>query len=220
MPINLIQYRGTVGIFKSQYFVFDLKHKRQFLLIHSHYNSFGFLQYACFFCNSVLLFLFLAVFLILKPNSCKRSNNSRVSPFLVAVIKTWLEAWFYSLLLLLSESVELNPGPKCNVFSISHWNLNSMSAHNYAKVFLLIAYIAVDIICISETYLDSNTPSNDNNLEVSGYTFVQTTLLTIKEGVLVFITKAFYLLTFYLSKDPQAKLNMTLKLLLKTLNQI
>ena len=95
-----------------------------------------------------------------------------------------------------------------------------MSAHNYAKVFLLIAYLAVDIICISETYLDSNTPSDDNNLEVSGYTFVQTTLLTIKEGVLVFITKAFYLLTFYLSKDPQAKLNMTLKLLLKALNQI
>ena len=38
----------------------------------------------------VLLFLFLAVLLILKLNSCNRSNNSRLSPILLAVIKTWL----------------------------------------------------------------------------------------------------------------------------------
>ena len=99
-----------------------------------------------FFRNSALLFLFLAVFLILKLNSCKRSNNSRASPFLVVIIKTWLATWFYSLLLLLSGDVELNPGPKCNysnAFSICHWNLNSISALNYAKVFLLKVYIAI-----------------------------------------------------------------------------
>ena len=176
MSFNLIQYRGTVGILISQHFVFDLKHKIQSLLIHSHSHVFS--HYACFFRNSVLLFLFLAVFLILKLNSCKRSNNSRVSPFLVVIIKTWLATWFYSLLLLLSGDVELNPGPKhnySNAFSICHLNLNSISAHNYAKVFLFKAYIAVhkfDIICISETYLDSSTPSNDSNLEISGYTLV------------------------------------------------
>ena len=64
MPVDLIQYRGTVGIFNSQHFVLDLKHKSQHLLIHSHSNAFS--HYACFFCNRVLLFLFLAVFLILK----------------------------------------------------------------------------------------------------------------------------------------------------------
>ena len=117
----------------------------------------------------MLLFLFFAVFLILKLSSCKRSNNSPVSLFLVAVIKTWLVTWFYSLLLLLSVHVELNPGPKLrpnNAFSICHWNLNSISAHNYAKVLLLKAYIAIhkfDIICISETYLDSSTLSGDRN---------------------------------------------------------
>ena len=109
MLINLIQYRGTVGIFNRQHFVFDLKHKIQSLLIHSHSHFFS--HYACFFRNSVLLFLFLAVFLILKLNSCKRSNNSRVSPFPVVIIKTWLATWFYSLLLLLNGDVELNPGP-------------------------------------------------------------------------------------------------------------
>ena len=61
-------------------------------------------------------------------------------------------------------------------FSICHWNVNSISAHNYSKVFLLKAYIAIhkfDIICISETYLDSSTPSDDSNLEISGYTLVR-----------------------------------------------
>ena len=137
-----------------------------------------FSHYACFFRNSVLLLLFLAVFLKLKLNSCKRSNNTRVLPFLVATIKTWLATWFYSLLLLLSGDAELNPGPKrnsSNAFLICHWNLNSVSAHNYAKVFLLKDYTAVhkfDIICISETYLDSTTPSDDSNLEISGCTLV------------------------------------------------
>ena len=176
-PVNLIQYRGTVGIFNSQHFFFDLKHKIQTFLIHSHSHIFS--NYSWFLRNSVLLFLFLAVFLILKLNSCKRSNNSRVSPFLVVIIKTWLVKWFYSLLLSLSGDVELNPGQTrnySNAFSVCHWNLNSISAHNYAKVFLLKAYIAdhkFDIICISETYLDSSTPSDDSNLEVSEYTFVR-----------------------------------------------
>ena len=50
------------------------------------------------------------------------------------------------------------------------------STYNYAKAFLLKAYIAIhkfDIICISETYLDSSTLSDDNNLEISGYTLVR-----------------------------------------------
>ena len=37
-------------------------------------------------------------------------------------------------------------------------------------------YIAIhklDIICISETYLESSTPSDDNNLEISEYTLVR-----------------------------------------------
>ena len=42
-------------------------------------------------------------------------------------------------------------------------------------MFLRKAYIAIhkfDIICVLEIYLDSNTPSDDNNLEISGYTLV------------------------------------------------
>ena len=42
-------------------------------------------------------------------------------------------------------------------------------------MFLGKAYIAIhkfDVICVLEIYLDSNTPPDDNNLEISGYTLV------------------------------------------------
>ena len=69
----------------------------------------------------------------------------------------------------------MNPGPKpssCNKFSICHWNLNSISVHNFIKLSLLRAYISVhnfDILCLSETYLDSTISSNDSNLIIPGY---------------------------------------------------
>ena len=71
----------------------------------------------------------------------------------------------------LSGDVEINPGPKRTPkasLSICHWNLNSISAHNYFKLSLLRAYLAFhkfDIICLSETYLNSsNSPDDDHPL--------------------------------------------------------
>ena len=60
----------------------------------------------------------------------------------------------------LSGDIEFNPGSKpdsSQSFSISHWNLDSMSAHNYSKISLLTAYISIHDfdICLSETYLTS-----------------------------------------------------------------
>ena len=65
-------------------------------------------------------------------------------------------------MLSLSGDTETNPGKKCNLNNhptIYHLNLNSLSAHNFAKVQLSIAYLAVhkfDIECFSGTYLDSS----------------------------------------------------------------
>ena len=53
-------------------------------------------------------------------------------------MKLWIATWLYSVLLLLRGDAELNPGTKqssINGFSIYHWNLNTLSAHNYTKYF-------------------------------------------------------------------------------------
>ena len=46
----------------------------------------------------------------------------------------------------------------------------------FTKVSLLSAYTSVDkfdIICLSETYLNSKIPSDDKNLEMPGYKLVR-----------------------------------------------
>ena len=70
--------------------------------------------------------------------------------------------WVHALLIRPSGYIKMNPGPKpnpCHSFSICHWNLNSLTAHNYLKVSLLWAYVAIkkfDVVCLSETFLDSS----------------------------------------------------------------
>ena len=82
--------------------------------------------------------------------------------------------WFYNKKIILSGDVETNRGPqskRSQEFPICHWNLNSIATYNFIKVSLLKAYITVysyDVICLSETYLDSSTLSDDNNLEIPG----------------------------------------------------
>ena len=79
----------------------------------------------------------------------------------------------------LSGDVEENPGLKpssSQSFSICHWNSNSISAHNYMKLSLLRAYLSThkfDVICISETYLNSDISTVDENLEIAGYTLIK-----------------------------------------------
>ena len=74
--------------------------------------------------------------------------------------------------------IEVNPGPKnCSIsFSFCHWNLNSLTAHNYVKLSSLQTYNSVskyDVICISETYLDSSVLSVESDLNFSGYKLIR-----------------------------------------------
>ena len=78
--------------------------------------------------------------------------------------------WLYNIFMKLGGDVEENPGTKPSsnqIFSIYHWNLNSISAHNYIKLLFLRTYLSThefDVICICETYLDSDTSHEDANL--------------------------------------------------------
>ena len=92
-------------------------------------------------------------------------------------MKQILILFCYLNLLLLCGDVELNPGPSakdsysCYNFSLCHWNLNSITAHDFSKVSLLEAFNAVhkfDIFCLTETYLDNTVPSDELKLQLDG----------------------------------------------------
>ena len=71
--------------------------------------------------------------------------------------------------------VESNPGPintNKRDLSIYHWNLNGLAAHNYVKVSLVSTYLSmnsIDIMFLSETFLDSSFDTDDPELSIDGY---------------------------------------------------
>ena len=88
--------------------------------------------------------------------------------------------WVHALLIRQNGDIDMNPGPKpnpCHSFSICYWNLNSLTAHNYPKVSLLRAYVAIkkfdDVVCLSETYLVSSNLSDDDNFNFPDYNLVR-----------------------------------------------
>ena len=80
---------------------------------------------------------------------------------------------------MLCGDIELNPGPRPNSsqsFSICHWNLNSIAAHNFSKFSLLKAYNAIhnyDMLCLSETYLNHDTLFDDDSWRIPGYELIR-----------------------------------------------
>ena len=71
----------------------------------------------------------------------------------------------------LTQDQSLSP-PKT---SRSAWNLNNITAHNFSKISLLKAYLAVhktDIVCLFETYIDFTFPVNYKNVVIQGYNLV------------------------------------------------
>ena len=83
---------------------------------------------------------------------------------------------FLSLLLILSNDFELNPGLKKDSskrnFPIAHWNVNSIAAQNCVKLSQLESDNAIhtyDLICLSETWLDSATSLDSNDLSLKSY---------------------------------------------------
>ena len=106
----------------------------------------------------------------------------------------------YALLIRQSGDIEMNPGPNsnpCHSFSICHWKLNSLTAHNYLKVSLLRAYVAIrkfDVVCLSETSLDLSNLSDDDNFNLPGYNAVRANHPSnTKKVVFVSISKTLFL---------------------------
>ena len=176
MPVNLFQYRGTVGALTNRKII---SHNRSKL-----YSGINLLQslpvylllsYIKFLIEKIILDL-LSVFV----NSI-RFNTRYVASLLCNIlyltsvtVYTYL-IWLYFIIIKQSGDIKENSGPlynSCQSFSIFHWNLNSTYAQNFVKLSLLCACIATNhcnILCLSETFLDSGILSDDLNLDIPGY---------------------------------------------------
>ena len=125
--------------------------------------------------------MLLIVFFLLKPKASKVVESGKLCAFTMLYVYAYIccRSNGYIEFSWLSGDVNINPGPRRSTdkaFSICHWNLSSLPAYNYNKLFLLRAYIGVhkfDVICLSETYLDSIVGSEDENLEITGYNLVR-----------------------------------------------
>ena len=84
--------------------------------------------------------------------------------------------FFIQNLLCCCGNIEENPGPKYSSLTFCHWNLNRLTAHDSTKISLLQAYITqhnYDIICLTETFLNSSILSDDNSIEIDGYNLIR-----------------------------------------------
>ena len=71
--------------------------------------------------------------------------------------------------------IEAHPGPKYSSLTFCHWNLNSLTAHDSIKIFLLQAYITqhnYDVICLLETFLISSIETNNDRILIDGYNLI------------------------------------------------
>ena len=81
------------------------------------------------------------------------------------------------MLLLEPGDIETNPGPRRSFFiKFCQWDLNGLGAHDFLKMPLIEAFITThnfDIICLSETFLDSSLDISDTTININGYSLLR-----------------------------------------------
>ena len=73
-------------------------------------------------------------------------------------------------------NIETNSGRKYSSLTLRHWNLNGRTVHDSIKISLLQACILqhnYEIICLSETFLNSSIESNDDGISIDGYNSIR-----------------------------------------------
>ena len=136
MPVNLSQYWGVVGAFNSWFIhikqhifnnAFSQSKVKQAIAKKTFTVSTSFLKFLLISSSSSFInllwikarFISLLVFKI---------------SYICILLAFIHHIWLYLIIFNRSEDIEKNPGPKLNSyqsFFICHWNLNSISAHNF-----------------------------------------------------------------------------------------
>ena len=167
MPVHRDQYQGAAGALSSRLHCRNIYSNNSITKLDVLLIASAFLSILLSF-SMLLLFSKSFCFTILLRKNIKIMNMLVIRIFHIYVLATYvLHVWLYLILAKGSRGIEQNPGPKsnsCQSFSISHWNRNSISAHNFLKISLLRTYIAtheMDFMCLSETYLDFSISNDD-----------------------------------------------------------
>ena len=129
MPFNPSQHCGTVGLSNNRNIVNRSK-VDNFITSNCRNNT----NIACSL-NSVNVIIIILL-LFLKDYISKNNKQFLVSILFFSTILLIPFVFFFSLLLSLRGDVKVNLGPhrKPNdALSVSHWNLNSISVHNFSS---------------------------------------------------------------------------------------
>ena len=166
MALDIDQYRAAVGLFNSSR---NLSYRIRVRHVNTNTNLITFLlKIQLVF----LLFLFIIEFVTLFCFVYFQSSTLHYIVLNDLLLNILCQLFFMKMQLLRCGDIHSNPGPSDkNKLSISHWNLNSLSVRNFEKLGSIEAFNAVvnhDIICLSETFLNSSFSTDDSNLNLKG----------------------------------------------------
>ena len=174
MPIDNVTWHTRVGIFYTLKSLPKIKLNAKKFPVLTNPISFSLI----FFWNAIILHL-TNVQHVLDRVLTEKSAKSFLCSItkLPKMVKTTI---FLSLcisnLLMQCGDIEVNPGPKYSSLTFCHWNLNGLTAHDNIKISLLQAYVTqynCDIICISETFLNSSIQNDDDRIKIDGYNLIR-----------------------------------------------
>ena len=103
------------------------------------------------------------------------------------------------LLLIICGDVEQNRAPEKEKSHITfcHWNLDGLTAHNFITISLLETLAIAkdyDIICLTETFLDSSVENDDDQISIPGYNLLRADRPSnTKRGVCMYYKDTFLL---------------------------
>ena len=178
MPIASYLFRARAGAYNFNLKCFKQKanrHIKKGLFTMSINKSFKILFLKLLFFSLVIAFLN-SSFILYKGTSESLANSKLTFPDYMLTIIFFINNFKH--LLLLSGDIEVNPGPKISSnIKYCHWNLNGLAAHDFIKVPLIEAFITTsnfDIVCLSETFLDSTIlDDDDENMQINGYSLLR-----------------------------------------------
>ena len=174
MPVNPERYGGAVGAFNNR-FNYNNIHNSVFDR-NPNVSAIASAYFAILINFCTFLPVVSSCLIVLFRKNIRTINLLAIKILFIYILSTYLfHVWLCFILTKQSGDIEQNPGPKpssCQCFSSCHWNLNSISAHNFIKLSPLRAYITIhkfDIVCLPETSLNTSISNDADSLEVPGY---------------------------------------------------